>query len=281
MKSVPGPDGTSKLSGLRKTGRVVAVGAAFVVASAVIGAFLLVTRRWQPDTQSNAATPESREVEVENVHKDYLSSMWQRQFVSGPRLEPAKRAEWVIEDIDSLQQAEIDAYAKLCREVKTSEAGKRLIEDEWPVAYFTDECGDRLPRQAVAKYWRGQLEELMPSLREAVDEPKTAYGVSRKTVQRLELIEYEVVLAKQEYSRHRQQLKGMVKMASEESNQSAKDVPSMGIVETLLKEGDERSGEGSTGESSEAERKSSNSISSSSDGDSHRDAVGTDEQPDH
>jgi hypothetical protein len=161
--------------------------------------------------------------------------------------------------------------------VKTSEAGKRLIEDEWAVAHFTDECGDRLPRQAVAKYWRGQLEVLMPSLREAVDEPKTAYGVSRKTVQRLELIEYEVVCAKQEYSRHRQLLEAMVKMASEESNQTVEDVPSMGIVETLLKEGDERSGEGSTAESSEAEHTSSNSIPSISDEDSHRNAVGTDE----
>jgi hypothetical protein len=122
-------------------------------------------------------------------------------------------AEDVWDDIQVLQE-EIDAYEKKFNELKVSETGKRLIEDEWAVRYFADKWGERLPRQKVAKHCSVLLNELMYAVREALKqtEParaRPAFEISEETWDELEEIEYKVGSAKKDYTRHRRLLNAL------------------------------------------------------------------------
>ena len=118
-----------------------------------------------------------------------------------------QKAELVWDDIQVLQK-EIDAYQKQYSELKVSEEGKRLIEDEWTVRYFADKWGERLPRQKVARHCGERLNELMLAVREALRETapareRPAFVISAETKRELELIEFEVDTAREVYTRHR------------------------------------------------------------------------------
>ncbi|MHB8954586.1 MAG: hypothetical protein ACYC4U_16565 [Pirellulaceae bacterium] len=131
----------------------------------------------------------------------------QRQLLRTGLIKLDQRAEMIWEDLGTLQ-GEIDAYQKQFHELKVSEETKQLIEDEWVVRYFAGRTGEQLPREKVARYLRERLNELMFTAREALGEKtpprkKAAYDISPETVQELELIEFEVSRAKEDYTRHR------------------------------------------------------------------------------
>jgi hypothetical protein len=280
MDNTPKHRPVSRSGGVRKARWVLAVGAAFVVASAAMGVYVVVARPWEADTSSSAEIPDGSEVDVANVGEDSFVRLQQRHFLWGQLDEVVKRADQISEDIDALQ-SEIDAYEKAYDELQVSEAGKRLVENELAMQYFSDEWGDQLPHKTVAKHFRARLDELMLPIREAVSTREGAFQVARETRQSIELIEFEVAEGKREYSRHRQLLEAMLKLVSEDSNEAVEDALSTTVRQILLKEWGEGSTEVRTGdEPSEAEGDRSASGLADSIRESERNSRRTDEDPD-
>ena len=147
------------------------------------------------------------------------SDSQRRQLIRSGLHKLDQRGKRIWKDINVLQE-EIDAYQRQFNALEVNEVGKRLTKDKWVVRYFIDKWGEPLPPPRVAEECRVRLNELMLTVKEAlaITEPKMkrpAYEIPPEMEQEVKSIEFEVRNAKDEYTRHRLALDGLVRMVVE------------------------------------------------------------------
>ena len=187
-----------------------------VFLAAASGGYIFFTNYLlQVDTATDPADDIDDIVDVSNPDID--QSDWlviqRRQLLRTGLHKLDQQAELIWENIDQLQQ-EIEAYETQFEELQLSEEGQRLINDEWAVRYFVDKWGEALPHDKVAKHCQVRLNELMFTVKLALDKTKppkkkAAYEISQETQREVDLIEFEVNEAKKQYSSHRNLLRAL------------------------------------------------------------------------
>ena len=165
----------------------------------------------QPPTNVGRTTKSEKPIEDDDgefKQKKYAKREKWRLIRCGLQ-EIDQEAQEIWDDIGKFENEATQWHAKL-QELLISERGKRLRNDNWVVRYFWEQRGDKLPRIETAENCRDNLNTLMLTVHEALEDPQAGYVPTQLFLDEVDLIKDKIADGKRRYNSHGRLLDALV-----------------------------------------------------------------------